>query len=241
VGELSDALRFLFNALEAKASTLDQTGAQSVSLASSTGLCVNGTSAQPLLDGATTLKANTQDTLDLVEGLGPTTGNVGDLFKDRIPYLLDWGIGLVTAFMALTVFFGLWSVACGSTFRQKLMIAFSVIVLTVLCPLIAFELTLSVVISDFCIGLENGEEEEEEEEKEEKEKEEGIKPFSLAEESSSPILFLGLIVCALHLHFVLYIRPAPSLPHTQHTRYCFLSFNHHNNSSLRHDASQSSS
>jgi hypothetical protein len=156
IGELCDTLRAIFNSIEAKAIALDTTGTQCQTLSGASGLCVNGTSAQPLIDGSNLLRSNTIQTLDLVQGLGPTVGEVGDLFKDTIPYLIDWGIGLVTAFIALTVFFGLWTVACGSTFRQKLMIAFSVTVLTVLCPLIAFELTLSVVLADFCVGLQDG-------------------------------------------------------------------------------------
>ena len=69
---------------------------------------------------------------------------------------VDAGIGSMTAFISLTVWFGFITVMFGSVRRQKLMIAFASIVLCMLCPLIAFELTLSVVISDFCHGLADG-------------------------------------------------------------------------------------
>ncbi len=76
----------------------------------------------------------------------------------QINRYVDLGIGSMTAFISMTVWFGFITVLCGSVQRQKMMIAFASIVLCLLCPLIAFELTLSVVIADFCHGLEVREE-----------------------------------------------------------------------------------
>ena len=154
---LTSDLKVVFQLLEAQATSIDGRADSCVAYSGLTSVC-NGTLAvdSGLVSASDEFKASASATVDLLDGLAPAIGRIGKLFDETIPYIIDWGIGLMTAFMGLTVFFGLWSVTCGSATRQKLVIAFSAVALTLMCPLIAFELTLSVVVSDFCMGLEDG-------------------------------------------------------------------------------------
>jgi len=152
---LTTDLQIVFKELNQKAISIEDNAATSQEYATAPGVC-NGTAADALIAGTGAFKAAAEMPVQLLDGLAPLLGMVGKLFEERIPVFIDWGIGLVTAFMGLTVFFGLWSITCGSTARRKSMIAFSAVVLALMCPLIAFELTLSVVLSDFCVSLEDG-------------------------------------------------------------------------------------
>mmetsp|Transcript_28581 Transcript_28581/g.33776 ORF Transcript_28581/g.33776 Transcript_28581/m.33776 type:complete len:567 (+) Transcript_28581:28-1728(+) len=155
VYDLCIKLSDTFKSLEEYAASINTRAAKEVALSGI--VCSNATSLTSQMTDATTgLQTASQGVVDLLDGLGLTIEEVGTLFETTIPRFIDWGIGLVTAFIGLTVFFGFWTVLCGSARRRRLLIAFSACVLVILCPLIAFELTLSVVLSDFCVGLESG-------------------------------------------------------------------------------------
>lgn len=117
------------------------------------GLCDAGVDTAGLASGTAALSELAAGLVAMVDGLGPAADQMGALFDVTIPSLIDWGLGLATAFMGMTVFYGLYSVTCGSARQQKFMIGWSCVALTLFCPLVAFELTLSVVLADFCAGL----------------------------------------------------------------------------------------
>lgn len=154
VYKLCTELAELFDSMALDAANIEAAGNAEVDLSA---VACSGDSdiTTQLGTASASLVVAAEGIVELLDGLSPAITSVGKLFEKTIPSFIDWGIGLVTAFIALTVFFGFWSVLCGSTSRQRLLIAFSAIVMVVLCPLIAFELTLSVVMSDFCVGLQD--------------------------------------------------------------------------------------
>lgn len=154
VANLCTDLAAVFTALEVSAANIDSSADAEERLSAKA--CNVTDITTELTTAADGLKSASTGVVDLLDGLAPTIEEVAVLFETTVPRLIDWGIGLVTAFIGLTVFFGFWTVMCGSARRQRLLIAFSACVLVILCPLIAFELTFSVVLSDFCVGLEGG-------------------------------------------------------------------------------------
>lgn len=93
--------------------------------------------------------------MDEVDGLDDDLDEIAQLFEDRIPLYIDYGIGFITALMSLTVTAGLFATLCGTPFRKNLMIVLATIVLLLFCPLISFELTFSLAVADFCHGLDD--------------------------------------------------------------------------------------
>jgi hypothetical protein len=151
--ELSNDLSGAFVGLTERAESVQDQLTICETLGSRVNLCDSGVDTSELATGTETLNEVAAGLVAMVDGLGGTMDRVGTLFDVTVPSLIDWGIGLMTAFMGMTVFYGLYSVTCGSTREQKFMIGWSCIALTLFCPLIAFELTFSVVLSDFCVGL----------------------------------------------------------------------------------------
>lgn len=68
---------------------------------------------------------------------------------------IDLGIGFITAVLSVTIAFGLFNTVLGTVYTQRLMLIFASIVLVLYCPIIALELTASVAVSDFCVGLDS--------------------------------------------------------------------------------------
>mmetsp|Transcript_23169 Transcript_23169/g.67566 ORF Transcript_23169/g.67566 Transcript_23169/m.67566 type:complete len:565 (-) Transcript_23169:27-1721(-) len=154
VYDISQSVAAIFELLETySAQMVDDSDTVETSTADLT--CPVANVTEDFTAAATELSVATEEVFDSLDGLSGSAERIGRLFDKKIPRYIDYGIGAITILMAATVFSGLVSVVCGSVAARKTLLAVASLVLVVFCPIIAFELTLSVAVSDFCVGLDD--------------------------------------------------------------------------------------
>jgi len=149
-GDLED----IFSALKSGSDELEGS-AGVISLAVNGSSCGSSFAASSLWNTSQSLATAAGETVDLVGGIASKVRQFSNGFERRVPLVIDLGVGFVTGIMSITVFAGFYMTAFGSVFSRQVVLVLSSLVLILFCPIIGFELTASVVISDFCVGLDD--------------------------------------------------------------------------------------